>query len=404
MLRPALILHTAFPGTDAYTTYGASTDLWGTSDATPANINSSNFGVGFTAQFQDNGCESSPCSIGARVDHIRIAVYYTNASDVQTTLMDHLGGTNVVTNASGTIVQTIDYYPYGAIRINSNSGSDQRRKFTGHEYDTGTGLTYANARYLNTDIGRFISQDQAFLLIGSPNFEERYNRTLQEFLADPQLLNSYSYARNNPVKFVDEDGENVALAAIIVGLINLANALSNYIASLGGVGMTALQINQAAQTFNNSQSSVFQKGTEIFGLLPFGGVAGSVDDVGKQGLKAAEEILPDSAYFCRGGKCDTVGDWIKANGEPLKDGKLTNVSVNSSAGRSPEELLKDIPTNSGFPYGEGRAGLVGEVRRLGGNVTPTPGYPGHSTLSGITPQQAVDLVQKVFNQDYWQGY
>ena len=30
---------------------------------------------------------------------------------------DHLGSTNVVTNASGTVVQTLDYYPFGAQRI-----------------------------------------------------------------------------------------------------------------------------------------------------------------------------------------------------------------------------------------------------------------------------------------------
>src|SRR5262249_32408351 len=35
---------------------------------------------------------------------------------------DHLGSTNVVTNASGTVVQTLDYYPYGATRISTNSG------------------------------------------------------------------------------------------------------------------------------------------------------------------------------------------------------------------------------------------------------------------------------------------
>ena len=36
---------------------------------------------------------------------------------------DHLGSTNVVTNASGTVVQTLDYYPYGGTRINSTSGN-----------------------------------------------------------------------------------------------------------------------------------------------------------------------------------------------------------------------------------------------------------------------------------------
>src|SRR5262249_33667849 len=29
---------------------------------------------------------------------------------------DHLGSTNVVTDASGTVVQTLDYYPYGGTR------------------------------------------------------------------------------------------------------------------------------------------------------------------------------------------------------------------------------------------------------------------------------------------------
>src|SRR5215472_4973904 len=32
---------------------------------------------------------------------------------------DHLGSTNVVTNASGTVVQTLDYYPYGTTRIST---------------------------------------------------------------------------------------------------------------------------------------------------------------------------------------------------------------------------------------------------------------------------------------------
>jgi hypothetical protein len=43
---------------------------------------------------------------------------------------DHLGSTNVVTNASGTVVQTLDYYPYGGVRINSSTGgADSARKY-----------------------------------------------------------------------------------------------------------------------------------------------------------------------------------------------------------------------------------------------------------------------------------
>jgi len=34
---------------------------------------------------------------------------------------DHLGSTNVITNASGTVVSTKDYYPFGSVRVNSGN-------------------------------------------------------------------------------------------------------------------------------------------------------------------------------------------------------------------------------------------------------------------------------------------
>lgn len=52
---------------DTYASYGGATDLWGTT-WTPAQINASNFGVGFSATFTGLGSLS--------VDHIRITVYY----------------------------------------------------------------------------------------------------------------------------------------------------------------------------------------------------------------------------------------------------------------------------------------------------------------------------------------
>src|SRR6266404_4924774 len=36
---------------------------------------------------------------------------------------DHLGSTNVVTDESDNVVQTLDYYPYGGTRISTNSGT-----------------------------------------------------------------------------------------------------------------------------------------------------------------------------------------------------------------------------------------------------------------------------------------
>ena len=110
---------------------------------------------------------------------------------------DHLGGVHVVTNASGTAVSTSDYYPYGDLRVNVGLLNEQRR-FTGHEYDGGPNLTYAGARYFTGALGNFLSEDPSFLVIDARSQD----------LLDPQSLNSYAYARNNPIKNFDPDGES----------------------------------------------------------------------------------------------------------------------------------------------------------------------------------------------------
>lgn len=134
-------------------------------------------------------------------DGILIATLEKSTSSALITrysLPDHLGGTNVVTNASGTIVETVDYYPYGSLRIDSKSGGyvGERRKYIGQEYDQGSQLDYLNARYYNGAQGQFISQDPVFL--GNPNAQD---------LKDPQSLNSYSYAGDNPVTYSDPTGK-----------------------------------------------------------------------------------------------------------------------------------------------------------------------------------------------------
>lgn len=110
---------------------------------------------------------------------------------------DSLTGSNVVTNSNGTQEELIDYFAYGNIRIDQKAGSfDEQRKFAGHEYDTDTSLSYAGARYYYSSIGRFISQDPAFLKLDQLDIQ----------LSDPQSWNSYAYARNNPLALVDPDG------------------------------------------------------------------------------------------------------------------------------------------------------------------------------------------------------
>src|SRR5215831_3141963 len=91
---------------------------------------------------------------------------------------DALGGTNVVSNASGTVSQVIEYYPFGGTRLDDQTAAfGEQRRFTGHEFDTGTGLNYMNARYQDPVRGQFISEDPAV------------KAASRDLLQDPQQLN-----------------------------------------------------------------------------------------------------------------------------------------------------------------------------------------------------------------------
>jgi RHS repeat-associated protein len=112
---------------------------------------------------------------------------------------DHLGSTNVVTNASGTVVQTLDHYPYGGARVSSSVGGvDSARKYIGQFTDV-SGLDYLNARYYNPIQGQFISQDPVFWEIG-------VSQEGKNALSKPQALNSYGYANDNPLTNKDPLG------------------------------------------------------------------------------------------------------------------------------------------------------------------------------------------------------
>jgi RHS repeat-associated protein len=141
----------------------------------------------------------------------------SGAANASTTYLhpDHLGGTNVATDEDGEVIQTLDYYPYGSQRIATGSFDEQRR-FIGEEYDGDTEFSYLNARYYQGSRGQFMSQDPVFLLVGDPNgIKQMTQNEMTAIIADPQALNSYSYARNNPLVLKDPNGETFFAAGTL---------------------------------------------------------------------------------------------------------------------------------------------------------------------------------------------
>jgi RHS repeat-associated protein len=119
--------------------------------------------------------------------------------------LDAIGNVRAVTNAAGQVVERHDYLPFGeecttgSCASNPGLNAGQPRKFTGKERDAETGLDYFGARYYGSKIGRFTTTDPVY--------------TWRENLVDPQRWNRYAYARNNPLRYTDPDGKEIALAA-----------------------------------------------------------------------------------------------------------------------------------------------------------------------------------------------
>jgi uncharacterized protein RhaS with RHS repeats len=67
-------------------------------------------------------------SLVATVDQQTASGNATGTAKTRYVHPDHLGSTNVVTDENGNVVQTLDYYPYGSIRISVATSTNERIK------------------------------------------------------------------------------------------------------------------------------------------------------------------------------------------------------------------------------------------------------------------------------------
>jgi RHS repeat-associated protein len=89
----------------------------------------------------------------------------------------------------------------------ATSACRNKYHFTGKERDTESGNDYFGARYYASSMGRYMSPDYS-------DDDNDPDPVPYADLMDPQSLNLYSYAGNNPMSYFDEDGHQVAPAQI----------------------------------------------------------------------------------------------------------------------------------------------------------------------------------------------
>lgn len=103
---------------------------------------------------------------------------------------NHLGSGAVVIDRAGNKVETLTYFPYGGTRTDlPGTPVNVPYKYTGQELDSSTGFYDYGARQYEPALGRFTSPD-----------------TIVPDARDPQSLNRYSYAQNNPLRYIDPSG------------------------------------------------------------------------------------------------------------------------------------------------------------------------------------------------------
>ncbi len=145
-------------------------------------------------------------------------------------LKDHLGSTRVLCKASGstlTTEQTTEYYPFG-LAFSYNSVDKNSYLFSGKEYQNevigGTKLELYDfgSRYYDTELGRWSAVDPAM-----------------------QLVSPYGYCMNNPMIYVDPDGECFwAFLLVFLGniAINTADKMINHDMPFKDAFMNSLQL------------------------------------------------------------------------------------------------------------------------------------------------------------------
>jgi len=103
---------------------------------------------------------------------------------------DPIGSTRLVTGLNQTVVQNLDYLPFG--EQNSTDSGISTHEFTGDVHDAESNLDHAQFRQYSSTLGRWMHPDPAGLAAVDPS--------------NPQSWNRYAYVDDDPLNLTDSSG------------------------------------------------------------------------------------------------------------------------------------------------------------------------------------------------------